>query len=201
MLLRGSLGKSRAGEGLSPLGSLLSPLGSFLSPGILLAGQGSRGDGSRSGASPGQEKLLQNRTQSCWDMAKYPLQPGMCLTTASRIILLLLGAASWHSCAQPSPGRLVSHPGQGQLRFCHAGMLLHLFPGPGKCWVSLSHPQPPRGVCPKEKSQGLPSLTPLQSLQPSTSGMLGGSCSLLGITHWRSPHPSSQRITRPAVPG
>lgn len=33
--------------------------------------------------------------------------------------------------------------------------------GLGECWVSLSHPQPPRGVCPQEKSQGLPSLTPL----------------------------------------
>lgn len=69
---------------------------------------------------------------------------------------------------QPCPAKpmgLVSHPRQGQLRFCHAGMLLHLLPGPGECWLSLSHPQPPWGACPQEQSQGLPSVTPLQSLQ------------------------------------
>lgn len=115
MLPRGSMGKGRAGDDLSPLGSLLSPLGSLLSPGIL-AGQDSRGDGSSSGASPSQEKFLQNRAQACCDTANYPLEPGMCLTTASRIILLLLGAASWglwrHSHAQPSPWGWCPIPGR-----------------------------------------------------------------------------------------
>lgn len=54
---------------------------------------------------------------------------------------------------QPCPAKpmgLVSHPGQGQLRFCHAGMLLQLLPGPGECWFCLSHPQPLRESVPRK---------------------------------------------------
>lgn len=176
------MGKGRAGDDLSPLGSLLSPLGSLLSPGIL-AGQDSRGDGSSSGASPSQEKFLQNRAQACCDTANYPLEPGMCLTTASRIILLLLGAASWglwrHSHAQPSPWGWCPIPGRDSsgsvMQECcctspqglgSAGSPCHIH---SPLWESVPRKNPT-------------SLTPLQSLQPSTSGMLGGSCSHLGVT-------------------
>lgn len=84
--------------------------------------------------------------------------------------------------AQPCPAKpmgMVSHPGQGQLRFYHAGMLLHLSQGLGSAGSPCHIHSPLWESVPRKNPT---SLTPLQSLQPSTSGMLGGSCSHLGVT-------------------
>lgn len=189
------MGKGRAGEDLSPLGSLLSPLrfllsplGSLLSPGILV-GQDSRGDGSSNGASPNQEKFLQNRAQACCDTAKYPLQPGMCLTTSSRIILLLLGAASgrlWrHSRAQPSPWGWCPILGRDSSGSVMQECCCTSSQGLGRAGSPCRIHSPLQESGPRKNPT---SLTPLRRAS-STSGMLGGSCSHLGITHRGHPIP------------